>query len=85
MFIALLLAAALEPGTYSPEPARQLVRSIYEALRSVEPLPLAPNTPLLFDDLNPALSAVITRDATAEEAAEGLRRGWKRIAHGSAR
>jgi acetylornithine deacetylase/succinyl-diaminopimelate desuccinylase-like protein len=32
MFIALLLAAALEPGTYSPEPARQLVRSIYEQL-----------------------------------------------------
>lgn len=57
-----------------------LVRSIYEALRTAEPLPQAPNTPLLFDDLNPALAAVITHDATAEEAAEGIRRGWKRIA-----
>ena len=33
MFIALLVAAAtLEPGTYSPEPSRQLVRAIYEEL-----------------------------------------------------
>lgn len=57
-----------------------LVRAIYEALRTAEPLPQEPNTPLLFDDLNPALAAVIARDATAEEAAEGLRRGWNRIA-----
>lgn len=62
-----------------------LVRSIYEALRSAEPLPQAPHTPLLFDDLNPALAAVITRDATPEEAAEGIRRGWKRIARGATR
>ena len=57
-----------------------LVVSIDEALKAAEPLPQAPNTPLLFDDLNPALAAVITKDATAEEAAEGIRRGWKRIA-----
>ena len=57
-----------------------LVRSLYEALRSAEPLPQAPHTPLLFDDLNPAIAAVISRDATAEEATEGIRRGWKRIA-----
>ena len=57
-----------------------LVRSIHDALRTAEPLPPAPHTPLLFDDLNPALAAVIARDATAEEAAEGLRRGWQRIA-----
>jgi len=60
-----------------------LVRSIYEALRNAEPLPLAPNTPLLFDDLNPAIAAVIARDATPAEAAEGIRRGWKRIARGA--
>jgi ABC-type glycerol-3-phosphate transport system substrate-binding protein len=60
-----------------------LVRSIYEALRTAEPLPQAPNTPLLFDDLNPALAAVITKDATPVEAAEGIRRGWKRIARGT--
>ena len=57
-----------------------LVRSLYEALRTAEPLPQAPHTPLLFDDLNPAIAAVISRDATAEEATEGIRRGWKRIA-----
>lgn len=57
-----------------------LVRSIHEALRGAEPLPQAPHTPLLFDDLGPALAAVIARDATPEEAAEGMRRGWKRIA-----
>ncbi len=62
-----------------------LVRSIYDALRTAEPLPQAPNTPLLFDDLNPALAAVIQRDATPEEAAEGIRRGWKRIARGAQR
>src|SRR5688572_25833854 len=60
-----------------------LVRSIHEALKLAEPLPQAPHTPLLFDDLNPALAAVISRDATAEEATEGLRRGWKRIARGA--
>ncbi|HLL21662.1 MAG TPA: hypothetical protein VK427_06010, partial [Kofleriaceae bacterium] len=57
-----------------------LVRSIYEALKTAEPLPVASNTPLLFDDLNPALAAVIARDATPEEAAQGVRRGWQRIA-----
>jgi arabinogalactan oligomer/maltooligosaccharide transport system substrate-binding protein len=60
-----------------------LVQSIYEALKSAEPLPQAAHTPLLFDDLNPALAAVIAHDATPEEAAEGIRRGWKRIARGA--
>lgn len=56
-----------------------LVRDIYEALRAGEPLPRSPLTPLLFDDLNPALAAVVSGDATAEEAIEGVRRGWKRL------
>jgi hypothetical protein len=62
-----------------------LVQSIYAALRTAEPLPQAPHTPLLFDDLNPAIAAVISRDATAEEAVLGIRRGWKRIARGAAK
>ena len=39
-----------------------------------------PLTPLLFDDLNPALAAVVAGDATADEAIEGVRRGWRRLA-----
>lgn len=57
-----------------------LVHQIYAALRDAEPLPRSPLTPLLFDDLNPALAAVVAGDATAEEAIEGVRRGWRRLA-----
>jgi len=64
-----------------------LVRDIYAALQTAEPLPRSPITPLLFDDLNPALAAVVAGDATAAEAIEGVRRGWRRIgaksAHGA--
>lgn len=60
--------------------AGPLVREIYEALRAAEPLPRVPLTPLLFDDLNPALAAVVAGDATADEAIEGVRRGWRRLA-----
>ncbi len=61
-----------------------IVRSIYEALRPAAPLPASPHTPLLFDDLNPALAAVIAGDATPEEANDGIRRGWKRISRQAA-
>ena len=37
-------------------------------------------TPALFDDLNPALAAVIAGDATAREALAGVARGWLRMA-----
>jgi ABC-type glycerol-3-phosphate transport system substrate-binding protein len=57
-----------------------LVHQVYRALRAGEPLPRSPLTPLLFDDLNPALAAVVAGDATAEEAIAGVRRGWKRLA-----
>lgn len=59
--------------------APPLARAAYEALRSAEMLPRVPVTPLLFDDLNPALAAVVARDATAEEAIQGVRRGWQRL------
>lgn len=62
--------------------APPLARAAYEALRGAEMLPRVPVTPLLFDDLNPALAAVVARDATAEEAIEGVRRGWQRLVRG---
>jgi hypothetical protein len=66
-------AAALDKSS-------KLVHQVYDALKVGEPLPRSPLTPLLFDDLNPALAAVVAGDATAEEAIAGVRRGWKRLA-----
>ena len=60
-----------------------LARSLYEALRTARPLPRDPRTPLLFDDLNPALAAVIARDATPAEAIAGIRRAWRRLSGSS--
>ncbi|HET7500762.1 MAG TPA: hypothetical protein VFK02_07155 [Kofleriaceae bacterium] len=59
--------------------APALSRMVYEALRGAEMLPREPVTPLLFDDLIPALAAAVAGDATAEEAAAGVRRGWQRL------
>jgi ABC-type glycerol-3-phosphate transport system substrate-binding protein len=59
--------------------ATPLVHAIDAALATAEPLPRSPVTPLLFDDLNPALAAVVAGDATAGEAIEGVRRGWRRL------
>jgi ABC-type glycerol-3-phosphate transport system substrate-binding protein len=60
--------------------APALVQAEYQALRGAEPLAHSPVTPLLFDDLNPAIAAVIAHDATAQEAIDGVRRGWERLA-----
>jgi ABC-type glycerol-3-phosphate transport system substrate-binding protein len=62
--------------------AAPLARALYEALRTTEPLPQTPHTPLLFDDLNPALAAVVAGDATPDEVIAGVRRGWKRLVRG---
>jgi len=59
--------------------APQIARDIYAALAATEPLRRDPRTPLLFDDLNPALAAVIAHDATPDEAIAGVRRGWQRL------
>jgi ABC-type glycerol-3-phosphate transport system substrate-binding protein len=59
--------------------AGPLVHAIHGALGGAEMLPRSPLTPLLFDDLNPALAAVVAKDATAEEAIDGVRRGWRRL------
>jgi ABC-type glycerol-3-phosphate transport system substrate-binding protein len=63
--------------------APPLARAAYDALRAAEMLPREPVTPLLFDDLNPALAAVVAGDATPDEAIEGVRRGWARLTRGA--
>ena len=83
-----LAVAARFAAGFSTVPTREaalaqappLVVAVYRALQAGEPLPRDARTPLLFDDLNPALAAVVAHDATAEEAIAGVRRGWKRLA-----
>jgi hypothetical protein len=60
--------------------APPLVVALHAALASAEALPRTALTPRLFDDLNPALAAVVSHDATAAEAIAGVRRGWARLA-----
>ena len=60
--------------------APALSRAAADALRTAQMLPRAAITPLLFDDLNPALAAVVAGDATPAEAIAGVRRGWARLA-----
>ncbi len=59
--------------------ATTLVQHTLAALGRAERLPHTVVTPLLFDDLNPAVAAVIAGDATPEEAIAGVRRGWRRL------
>jgi ABC-type glycerol-3-phosphate transport system substrate-binding protein len=59
--------------------APALSRAAYEALRTAAMLPRDPVTPLLFDDLNAALAAVVVRDASPQEAAAGVQRAWQRL------
>lgn len=74
-------------ATFATVPTRQaalaaappLVHAIHDVLANNEMLPRSSLTPLLFDDLNPALAAVVNGDATPEEAVEGVRRGWHRL------
>ena len=74
-------------GAFATTPTRQAAldqapavgRATASALHDATMLPREPVTPLLFDDLNPALAAVVDGDATAEEAIAGVRRGWQRL------
>jgi ABC-type glycerol-3-phosphate transport system substrate-binding protein len=59
--------------------ATTLVQHTLTALADAERLPRTVVTPLLFDDLNPSVAAVIAGDATPEEAIAGVRRGWRRL------
>jgi ABC-type glycerol-3-phosphate transport system substrate-binding protein len=84
---AALLRLAEQDGLVSPAavadpqlPGR--LQAIRAALQSGEPLPQAAATPRLFDDLAPAMMAVIDHEATADEAAAGLVRSWTRVLGG---
>ncbi len=65
--------------------AGDLARQFYAALKAARPLPRDPMTAELFDDLNPAIAAVVAGDATAEEALAGVRRAWTRLARRESR
>ena len=55
-------------------------RQFYDALKSARPMRREPLTAELFDDLNPAIAAVVAGDATATEALAGVARAWTRLA-----
>lgn len=59
--------------------AGPLANAFYRALEGTSPLPRHARAPELFDDLSPAVSAVVSGDATAEEALAGVARGWRRL------
>ncbi len=59
--------------------AGPLANAFYKALEGTRPLPRHARAPELFDDLSPAVSAVVSGDATAREALAGVARGWKRL------
>ncbi len=59
--------------------AGHVAKQVYAALVTAEPLPRHPASAALFDDLNPAVAAVVAGDATAAEAMAGVRRAWSRL------
>jgi ABC-type glycerol-3-phosphate transport system substrate-binding protein len=59
--------------------AGELARQFYAALGAARPLPREPLTAELFDDLNPAIAAVVAGDASPAEALSGVRRAWTRL------
>ena len=61
------------------ERAGRVAGELYRALAAARTLPRDPITAEIFDDLTPAIEAVVVGDATAEEALEGVRRGWERL------
>lgn len=59
--------------------AGAVARQVHAALGAAIPLPRHPASAALFDDLNPAVAAVVAGDATAAEALDGVRRAWSRL------
>jgi arabinogalactan oligomer/maltooligosaccharide transport system substrate-binding protein len=55
------------------------VRSFRAALAQARPLPRHPITPALFDDLSPAVAAVVSGNAAPAEALAGVGRAWRRL------
>lgn len=58
--------------------AGPLAGATYAALAEARPLPRHPLSTALFDDLTPAVAAVVAGDATPAEAIAGVRRAWAR-------
>jgi ABC-type glycerol-3-phosphate transport system substrate-binding protein len=59
--------------------AGPLVNEFYQALHRSRPLPRHSHVPELFDDLTPAVVAVVSGDASAAEALAGVSRAWDRL------
>lgn len=59
--------------------AGELARDFYRALTVARPLPRHPATAEMFDDLNPAIAAVVSGDARPDEALDGVVRAWTRL------
>jgi ABC-type glycerol-3-phosphate transport system substrate-binding protein len=59
--------------------AGELAASFAATLPATLPLPRETLTPELFDDLTPAVEAVLYGDATADEALAGVARAWRRV------
>jgi arabinogalactan oligomer / maltooligosaccharide transport system substrate-binding protein len=59
--------------------ADPFTRDFWAALQQARPLPRHPVSAQLFDDLSPAVAAVVAGDATAEEALAGVARAWRRL------
>ncbi len=59
--------------------AGRFSNEFYTALKQARPLPRHPATPSVFDDLTPAIAAVVAKDATASEALAGTARAWTRL------
>jgi len=57
----------------------RVVTELRRALRAARPLPRHPVSAELFDDLTPAIEAVVLGDATPEEALAGVGRAWRRL------
>ncbi len=59
--------------------AGPFVQAFYRALQVTRSLPRSPVSAEMFDDLNPAIAAVVAGDATAAEALAGVARAWRRL------
>ena len=57
----------------------RLVHQLYRALAGARPLPRDPIAAEMFDDLTPAIQAVVAGDATPREALAGVARSWRRL------
>lgn len=56
-----------------------LGRAFARALEHTRPLPRHPLTPLIFDDLTPAIAAALAGDASVAEVLAGVARAWRRL------